>query len=147
MIPENTDTPLKADCSSATCSASSVKEWRVAYDPNYGEYYVVDGNDEVKKTKENAELQAAAPAMLDALLSVLRSIAEPDGEWDCIKKIDAAVAKAIGRNVADLDRDDEEEDAPEPDFTMDDLEWAETYPELADEDESDSAGVISQQNK
>jgi hypothetical protein len=46
----------------------------------------------------------------------------------------AEVRHAAKANAPDLDRDDEVEDAVEPDFTMDDLEWAETYPELNDVD-------------
>lgn len=70
-----------------TCSASSVKDWRVSYDPNYGEYFVVDGIEEVRKTRANAELQAAAPKLLAALQSLLGVIDSHDIQTeDCDRR-------------------------------------------------------------
>ena len=60
---------------------------------------VFDRNTSPEMVEANAHLIAAAPEMLDAILAVLRSIADPDGEHSVIEKIDAAVFKALGQNA------------------------------------------------
>jgi len=71
--------------------------WKVAYDPSYGEYYVVEGNSEVKKTKANAELQSAAPELLEALERLRNAEKAPREEWlAALENADKALSKAKG---------------------------------------------------
>lgn len=99
------------------CSASSVRVWRVSYDPNYGEYFVVEGNKEVRKTRANAELHAAAPKMLAALQSLIGVIDSHDIQTedcdrrghlycDCLQRAREpaldAIREALGQNAGVL---------------------------------------------